>query len=101
MRLLLRKSLWRRCGHLLGVAVALCAYLLTAFGFPVPVHRTPRNPEGQAAASSAARPCGCQPVEPDAGCCCCCAPRGGKTGKPSSCGEPAPPSEAQPEPSSS
>src|SRR5438876_12419483 len=103
MRLLTRRRFWRRCGYLLGVAVALCAYLLTAFGFPVAVPRAAAKDGGKGAANAkaapaAARPCGCAPVDPDEGCCCCTPKEGGGGGK-SCCGtQPtAAPEEAEPE----
>lgn len=92
MRLLKRKRLWRRLGRLTAVLVSLCAYLLTAFGFPVAVPRVAAGEDVGQATAPAARPCGCAPVEPDAGC-CCCGPKGGK----SCCAAPAPVEEPGPE----
>lgn len=70
-----RTATWRRCGYLLGVAASLCAYLLTAFGFPVYVPRAAKD--GQSTASSqVTRPCGCVVDEAAPKACCCCSSGG-------------------------
>src|SRR6476619_5723399 len=78
MRLSLRKRAWPRCGYLLGIAASLCAYLLTAFGFPVVVPRVARPPSASAPAATT-KPCGCSVAQTEQqGCCwcsgggCCC-----------------------------
>jgi hypothetical protein len=96
MRLPPYSRIWRRCGYLLGVAVSLCAYLLTAFGFPVFVLRVAKDDDRPAPATVATRPCGCAVDSSEGGCCCS---RGAKGGKPSCCGgeqaqTPAPASDA-------
>jgi len=74
MRLLPRNRPGRRRRCLLGIALALCAYLLTAFGFPVLVPRAERQ---GGAAKTATRPCGCVVDESAPSACCCCSPRDG------------------------
>jgi hypothetical protein len=74
MRLSPRNRAWPRCGYLLGIAASLCAYLLTAFGFPVVVPRAARSENAPAVA---VKPCGCAVAETEQKGCCCCSGQGG------------------------